>query len=83
VASPNLTTLKHPEGRNTLSVDLSLSVGRCCGLCAGTRSAALFNSARNPRGVGGADHSARGGTGDHSTLEGGGEDHSPLVGGGP
>ena len=58
-------------------------MGRCCGRSTGTRSTALFNSDRRPRGVGGADHSLRGGTGDHSTLDGGGEDHSPRVGCGP
>ena len=42
-----------------------------------------FQSARRPRGVGGADHSHHPGTGDdgHSTREGGGEDHSPRTGG--
>lgn len=82
VASPNLTTLNPPLGRCTFNVDLSRSVGRLSGLGTGTRSAALFRSVRRPRGVGGADHSQRGGTGDdHSTLVGGGEDQSPRVGG--
>ena len=66
-------------------MDLSLStgLGRDSGRGRGMRSAALFQSARRPRGVGGADHSLRVGPGDdHSARVGGGEDQSPR-GGGP
>ncbi len=99
VASPNLTTLKPPFGKWTFSVDLSLSVagGRFSGLTAAAAKilpetpppppALLQFSRLATRGVGGADHSLRGGgcTEDadaQSARLGGGEDHSTRLSGG-
>ena len=99
VASPNLTTLKPPFGKWTFSVDLSLSVagGRFSGRTAAAAKilpdtpppppALLQFSRLATRGVGGADHSLRGGgcaedADAQSARLGGGEDHSTRLSGG-